>query len=93
MHNIKDFDFSLSKYLEDLEKNKLEEWRVGLTFNLAPPVSEKMKEFVVSWPRLSILQGCMSILGYSFNARPGKWFEDFFGRLSGGEPPESIPKE
>jgi hypothetical protein len=70
VHDIKNFDFDLRKYLSELEKSQQNDWKVGLTFCLSSPVPQGFLDFSVLKPRFSIFESCMTILSQSFNVQP-----------------------
>src|SRR6266446_6527915 len=53
VHDIKHFDFDLYRYLMNLDKNKQEEWKAALTFNLGSSVHQSLRDFSITFPQFS----------------------------------------
>lgn len=72
VHDIKNFDLDILKYLEGLDKNQRQNWSLGLTsWMVSPPTDRMLLDSALKIPRIAIYNACMGIMIQSFHARPG----------------------
>lgn len=63
VHDIKNFDLDLKKYLQSLDSKQLKNWKVALTsWVVDPPSSEAVRKVAIANPRAGIHNSCMMIL-------------------------------
>ena len=96
VHDIKNFDLDLVKYLEGLNKEQKQNWKIGLTsWSFTRPVPQNLLDFSLTVPRNAIYNSCMMIMIRSFHSQPQRLLEAARQELLRRLPPElaeSIPK-
>jgi hypothetical protein len=67
VHDVKNFDLTLQKYLARLDSQQLNIWKTAMTSWVSTP-SETLRNITVSHPREAIFNCCMIIMITSFAA-------------------------
>jgi hypothetical protein len=101
VHDIKNFDLDLVKYLQGLNKEQKKNWKIALTsWMFTRPISQNMLDLSLRVPRDAIFNSCMMILIVSFEVQPERLLEATRQKLLRESPPElreiyekSIPTE
>jgi hypothetical protein len=76
VHDIKNFDLDLVSYLQSLNKEQKQNWKVALTsWTVTKPVSHELLDFALKVPRNAIFNSCMMIMIRSYHARPERLME------------------
>lgn len=71
VHDIKHFDFTLYDHVKGLNNSELSQWKsVLLEANFPLNAPSHFEEVAVIVPRFVIFEGCMSVMGASFDATP-----------------------
>lgn len=76
VHDIKNFDLDLVKYLKGLNKEQKQNWRIALTsWSFTRPVPQNLLDFSLTVPRNAIHNSCMMIMIRCFQSQPERLME------------------
>jgi hypothetical protein len=95
VHDVKNFDLDLIKYLQGLNKEQRNNWKIALTsWSFSTPTQSTL-DFSLTVPRNAIYNSCMTIMIRSFQAQPERMLEMYQELLSreAQKRAESTPKE
>lgn len=96
VHDIKNFNFDLEKYLHALNKTEQNHWIDSLSWWVDPPlISEWARKNLLLLPREWINVACITILAKSFQESTyvDRFLEAFYERVTPKPPEESTPTE
>jgi hypothetical protein len=69
VHDVKNFDLTLQKYLARLDSQQLKNWKTAMTSWMSSTPSETVRNITISHPREAIFNCCMIIMITSFAAQ------------------------
>ena len=89
VHDIKNFDLDLVKYLEGLNKEQKQNWKLALTsWHIQGRPSQNILDFSLTVPRNAIYNSCMMIMIRCFQSQPERLLEAAREKLLRELPPE-----